>query len=374
MSIKAVNSFILRAARKSDEMLEPYDGKLSRTVLRRESGSNLADLVDYEELTNNLHGVFIDMMSGKYMINVLEPKLWSNDSEEDNDEDVPATFKKTTVLSQHISFLKDFFKTYKDFSDEQIDTLEIMLTKLYKFFDITEKTDLSLLRHEDFPILSDLYEYIDEEYKHFTENRNNIYTRETLREILLLLNSICVGSDSKFFNGHTNIGEHKIITFGVKGLLQANKSLKNALLFNILSYMSNELLTSGYTVASIDELYLFLTNMTAVEYIRNFMKRVRKKESAVILASQNLEDFNIEGIRELTKPLFSIPSHAFLFNAGNTDKRFYIDALQLEESEYDLIKYPQRGVCLYKCGNERYNLAVRAPEYKAALFGSAGGR
>lgn len=47
MSIKAVNSFILRAARKSDEMLEPYDGKLSRTVLRRESGSNLADLVDY---------------------------------------------------------------------------------------------------------------------------------------------------------------------------------------------------------------------------------------------------------------------------------------------------------------------------------------
>lgn len=181
-----------------------------------------------------------------------------------------------------------------------------------------------------------------------------------------------MGSDSKFFNGHTNIGEHKIITFGVKGLLQANKSLKNALLFNILSYMSNELLT--YTVASIDELYLFLTNMTAVEYIRNFMKRVRKKESAVILASQNLEDFNIEGIRELTKPLFSIPSHAFLFNAGNTDKRFYIDALQLEESEYDLIKYPQRGVCLYKCGNERYNLAVRAPEYKAALFGSAGGR
>ena len=343
----------------------------------REQGFSLINLDpehEYEELTNNLHGVFIDMMSGKYMINVLEPKLWSNDSEEDNDEDVPATFKKTTVLSQHISFLKDFFKTYKDFSDEQIDTLEIMLTKLYKFFDITEKTDLSLLRHEDFPILSDLYEYIDEEYKHFTENRNNIYTRETLREILLLLNSICVGSDSKFFNGHTNIGEHKIITFGVKGLLQANKSLKNALLFNILSYMSNELLTSGYTVASIDELYLFLTNMTAVEYIRNFMKRVRKKESAVILASQNLEDFNIEGIRELTKPLFSIPSHAFLFNAGNTDKRFYIDALQLEESEYDLIKYPQRGVCLYKCGNERYNLAVRAPEYKAALFGSAGGR
>ena len=54
--------------------------------------------------------------------------------------------------------------------------------------------------------------------------------------------------------------------------------------------MSNELLTNGHTAASIDELYLFLTNLTAVEYIRNFMKRVRKKESAVILAKMCIRD------------------------------------------------------------------------------------
>ncbi len=342
----------------------------------REQGFSLINLDpehEYQELTENLGGVFVDMMQGKYIINILEPKQWATDDEE-KDEDAPATFQKTTVLSQHISFLKDFFKEYKDFDDEQTDTLEIMLSKMYRYFGITETTDLSQLTHDDYPTLSNLYEYIDEEYKHFNNSKDNIYTRETLRKVLLLLNSICVGSDSKFYNGHTNIPEGKIVTFGVKGLLQANKSLKNALLFNILSYMSNELLTKGYTIASIDELYLFLTNITAVEYIRNFMKRVRKKESAIILASQNLEDFNIEGIKEFTKPLFSIPSHAFLFNAGNIDSSFYIDTLQLEQSEFDLIKYPQRGVCLYKCGNERYNLAVHAPEYKEKLFGTQGGR
>lgn len=342
----------------------------------REQGFSLITLDpehEYQELTENLNGVFVDMMQGRYIINVLEPKQWTTGDDE-HDEDAPITFQKTTVLSQHISFLKDFFKEYKDFNDEQTDTLEIMLSKMYRYFGITESTDLSLLSHDDYPTLSDLYQYIDEEYKHFNNSKDNIYTRETLRKVLLLLNSICVGSDSKFFNGHTNIPEGKIITFGVKGLLQANKSLKNALLFNILSYMSNELLTKGYTIASIDELYLFLTNITAVEYIRNFMKRVRKKESAIILASQNLEDFNIEGIKEFTKPLFSIPSHAFLFNAGNIDSGFYIDNLQLEQSEFDLIRYPQRGVCLYKCGNERYNLAVHAPDYKEKLFGNQGGR
>jgi len=51
-----------------------------------------------------------------------------------------------------------------------------------------------------------------------------------------------------------------------------------------------------------------------------------------------------------------------------------MDNLQLEESEYELIRHPQRGICLYKCGNERYLLDVRAPEYKRKLFGEAGGK
>ena len=140
------------------------------------------------------------------------------------------------------------------------------------------------------------------------------------------------------------------------------------------AYMSDKLLTEGNTVAALDELYIWLSNPVAVEYIRNALKRVRKKESALLMASQNLEDFDQPGVREMTKPLFSIPPHQFLFNAGSIDRRAYMDMLQLEDSEFDLIKFPQRGVCLYKCGNERYLLEVHAPPYKEALFGKAGGR
>ena len=44
----------------------------------------------------------------------------------------------------------------------------------------------------------------------------------------------------------------------------------------------------------------------------------------------------------------------------NTRNRELVMFLQLEGSEYELIRYPQRGVCLYKCGNERYLLEVKA--------------
>ena len=340
-----------------------------------ESGKSAICLDPEHELIDlcaNLGGCFADLMSGQYIINPLEPKLW--DTEGEDDPEAPAAFRQRTRLSQHISFLKDFFRAYKDFSDRHIDTIELMLERLYKNWGMNNHTNFLLLRPEDFPILSDLYDVIEDAYQHYDREKNPLYPRELLQEVLLGLHSMCRGAESKFFNGHTNITSSRFLVFGVKGLLQASRNVKDAMLFNVLSYLSDKLLTEGNTVATLDELYIWLSNVTTIEYIRNTLKRVRKKESSLILASQNLEDFDVDGIRELTRPLFAIPTHQFLFNAGSVDKRFYMDNLQLEESEFELIRYPQRGVCLYKCGNERYLLEVKAPPHKAELFGKAGGR
>ena len=342
----------------------------------RESGKSLVCLdpeAEYEDLTKALGGCYIDFMNGVYNINPLEPKDWGV-SDDDIDVNAPNAFKRVTRLSQHIAFLKDFFRAYKDFTDEQLDTIEIMLMKLYARFGITDSTDYSKMNSNRYPIMSDLYDICDEEYKVYDDKKNHIYTRKTLQEICLGLNSMCKGSESKYFNGHTNITDDRFLCFGVKGLLDTNRRLKDAMLFNILSYMSNKLLGVGNTVASIDELYLFLTNRTAIEYIRNAMKRVRKKESAVILASQNIEDFLMPDVKELTKPLFSIPSHHFLFYPGNINGKDFTDALMVELNEYNLIRISSRGTCLYRCGNERYLLQVKAPKYKYEIFGNAGGR
>ena len=352
-----------------------YLMKLLLTNLR-EAGKRLICLdaeAEYEELTENLGGCYIDFMSGEYIVNRLEPKAWT-DGTDLADPTAPEAFRRVTRLSQHVAFLKDFFRSYKDFTDAQIDTIEILLMKLYARFGIDDTTDYSQKKPEDFPILSDFYKLCEEEFMTYDKQRKYLYTEELLQEVCLGIHSMCVGAESKYFNGHTNITDDAFLCFGVKGLMDTNRRLKDAMLFNILSYMSNELLGKGNTMASIDELYLFLTNMTAIEYIRNAAKRARKKESGLLLASQNIEDFLIPSIKEFTKPLFSIPTHQFLFNAGQINPKEYMDALQVEPSEFELIKYPERGTCLYRCGNERYLLQVIAPDYKSAMFGKAGGR
>lgn len=329
----------------------------------RESGMDIVCLdpeLEYKDLAVNMDGCYIDLMEGEYIINVLEPKRWEEDS--------------GSVLPRHISFLRDFFRAYKDFTSAEIDVLEIFLEKLYESKGITDHTDFSELKHTDYPVLSDLYHLAEQELNQYEERRGNIYTRETVRDLCLKLKSICIGADSKFFNGHTNITSNRFICFGTKGITDADTAIRNAMLFNVLSFMSDALLSKGNTAAFIDELYLFLTNMTAIEYIRNAMKRVRKKGSVVIIASQNIEDFNRADVREMTKPMFAIPTHQFLFNPGNISKREYMEMLRLDDCLFDLISSPLRGVCVFRHGSEVYHLVVKAPQYKEDLFGSAGGK
>ena len=75
---------------------------------------------EYETLVRNLGGTYIDFLSGRYHINILEPKRWvMEDTVSENEaprQDEPESFSQTgKPLSMHISFLKDFFRIYKHF-------------------------------------------------------------------------------------------------------------------------------------------------------------------------------------------------------------------------------------------------------------------
>lgn len=233
--------------------------KLVLTNLR-ESGKRVLCLdpeSEYEEICESLGGCYIDFLSGEYTINPLEPKAWNDGQAEPapnsrnaysyasnadtcvDDGYVPEAFRRATRLSQHIAFLKDFFRSYKDFSDAQIDTIEILLSKLYARFGITDSTDYSTKTPSDFPIMEDFYKLCEEEFMTYDRGRKYLYTEETLQEVCLGIHSMCVGAESKYFNGHTNITDSDFLVFGVKGLLDTNKRLKDAMLFNILSFMSN---------------------------------------------------------------------------------------------------------------------------------------
>ena len=314
------------------------------------------------ELCQALGGCYVDVMGGAVHINPLEPRIWDTEEPDEGGQ---------VRLGRHISFLRDFFRSYKDFTTQQTDVIELMVSRLYRQWHIRDTRGLA---PSDYPVLADLYAVMEEASQKYDQETDPIYPIEALREVMLGLHSMCLGADARFYNGPTNITSHRLLIFGVKDLLSAGVSTKNALLFSILSLISDRILTAGNSIAILDELHIWLSNPIAIHYIRDMLKRARKRDSSLILASQNLNDFLLAGVAELTKPLFAIPTHQFLFHPGSIDKGLFMDHLQLEESEYALIRQARRWECLYRCGGERFFLQVEAPEYKKAIFGTGGGR
>ena len=75
-------------------MLEPYEGKLSRTVLRGEGGSNTADSLDYAPLVEALKGQVVRISpTSKDYVNPLDINI------DYADEDNPLSLKSDFVLS-----------------------------------------------------------------------------------------------------------------------------------------------------------------------------------------------------------------------------------------------------------------------------------
>ena len=151
------------------------------------------------DMAKNLGGSFVDLMGGQYRINPLEPKLWDVDSE--GDSDAPVAFRQKTLLSQHISFLRDFFRAYKGFSDLHIDAIELLVERLYAKWGMSDATDFSEVSPSEYPILSDLYDLMEDVDKNYDREEKPLFTKEMLQEILLGLHSMCRGAESRFFTG-----------------------------------------------------------------------------------------------------------------------------------------------------------------------------
>ncbi len=135
---------------------------------------------EYETLCQNLGGCYLNLMSGAYIINPLEPKEWNDQAREESDSDSPEAFRKATRLSQHISFLKDFFRVYKDFDQAQLDALEILLSQLYSEYGITDSTDYEKLTPKDYPTVGDLYLIVESEYQKYEKPLFSIPTHQFL--------------------------------------------------------------------------------------------------------------------------------------------------------------------------------------------------
>jgi len=139
------------------------------------------------------------------------------------------------------------------------------------------------------------------------------------------------------------------------------------LLFYVLQRASSEIErrenTSTFKVFVIDEAWIFLKNQTIRDWITRAEKTWRKKNSAMILATQSVVELAASDMLHIVNE--SCPTKIFLSNP-NIDRKLYSEIFQLNDTQLELLEslVPKRELLLIQPrGTKKLVLEVDALTY-----------
>ena len=302
-------------------MLEPYDGKLSRTVLRREGGGNTADPADYAPLVERLHGQVIHISpSSTQYINPMD--INSNYSEEDN----PLALKADFVLSlcELVVGGKEGLKPVEK------TVIDRCVHKIYAPY----------FEHpcpETVPMLEDLYNALltqDEPEAHHVAAALEIYVKGSLN----------------IFNHRTNVDiDNRIVCYDIK---QLGKQLKKLGMLIVQDQVWGRV-TANRSVGKstryyADEFHLLLKDEQTAAYSVEIWKRFRKWGGIPTALTQNVKDL-------LASPevsnIFENSDFVYMLNQANGDRQILAKQLNISPHQLSYVTHSGEGEGLLFFGN-----------------------
>ena len=335
---------------------------------------------EYTDVTKQLGGTVYNCASGEYIINPFQVRqLRLDDDDIMSEPDVELSIPRgQAMFYQHLSWLHDFFRVLiEGLSPTELKALDVLTQEMYENYGIDEYSDFENLPNTSYPTFTDLYNYIT--VIRDSNSHSNIGT-EMCKTLLLHLTDCTKGSLGAIFNGHTNIVNDNLMCFSMAELIQGSSQRRKAALFNITTYIWNEICrqrgSSVYSMLNIDELYLYFDDddMTMVKYLNFFVKRARKYNTLMGIATQQLADCLHEKIVHYTTAMFNNSATKFFFYPDKIDLDLVRRHLKLTEGETECISRSNRQHCLVCAGNDRYYMRVGTLPYEEDLFGRAGGR
>ncbi len=169
-----------------------------------------------------------------------------------------------------------------------------------------------------------------------------------------------------FDNGNDTLTLSRFQTFNFDGWSEYPDVLE-PLLFYVLQRASSEIErpanAATFKVFAIDEAWIFLKNKTIRDWITLAEKTWRKKNAAMVLATQSVVELAASDMLHIVNE--SCPTRIFLSNP-NIDRKLYAEIFQLNDTQLELLEslIPKRELLLIQpCGTKKLVLEVDALTY-----------
>lgn len=339
---------------------------------------------EYEKLVKANDGEYIDLYSKKGgMINPLQIRYIPSDEDQETKEtDCP--------LAKHLGFLEAFFKSaFDNINEKELVMLLAILESLYNKKGIYKNTSintLQTLKAEDYPIFTDLYNYLPE-YKKQVEGVEKI---KIIDQLQILISRFLTGTDSYLFNSHTSIDlNNDLIAFNLQELLYSgNQRIVNTQILNLLTYLNNSIVgnkivnekrNSGdkqHISIIVDEFHLYIDENNN-EVIKNFgqlARRCRKYNTNLILSSQCISDFlgNANVLRHATA-IFNNCQYSMVGMLKEDDLKAYLELFKnnpLTDTQIEFLLKAKRGEFLLSIDNKtRIGIKIEATATERKMMG-----
>ncbi len=339
---------------------------------------------EYEKLVKANDGEYIDLYSKKGgMINPLQIRYIPSDEDQETKEtDCP--------LAKHLGFLEAFFKSaFDNINEKELVMLLAILESLYNKKGIYKNTSintLQTLKSEDYPIFTDLYNYLPE-YKKQVESIEKI---KIIDQLQILISRFLTGTDSYLFNSHTSIDlNNDLIAFNLQELLYSgNQRIVNTQILNLLTYLNNSIVgnkivnekrESGdkqHISIVVDEFHLYIDENNN-EVIKNFgqlARRCRKYNTNLILSSQCISDFlgNANVLRHATA-IFNNCQYSMVGMLKEDDLKAYLELFKnnpLTDTQIEFLLKAKRGEFLLNIDNKnRIGIKIEATATERKMMG-----
>ena len=335
-------------------------------------------VIDPENRINRLirkyGGSVINYGVSNNIINIFDLRPLSTDEdEEDENYDRQKAIDEMWDTNNAINFVigqvnQVFTFLFNEFSDEEASVLGDLVRAAYHRVGIEMDKEgkypsFRSMSSADMPTFSTVREIL-----YSVKNRKNSDFKKGIYDRLeVKLNRVC-GEWGIYLNGHTSLhfdqnDSRKIVAFGTKQLQNVSEQLRTALNHIMYNYAWSLCIDNDeWSSFILDEAHVNILQGEIASLTAQFVRRARKYNTCVRLATQEPRDFADDRILTHGKAIFDNSAYKLILHLDKDPAIDISRLMSINENELMQIMSYNRAEGLFVCGERRIPIRVLATE------------
>ena len=357
---------------------------LNLTVRNDIREGNNVIAIDPENKINKLirryGGASISYGVSNNIINVFDLRPLSTDEDEDLETyDKAKAFEEMWDTNNAINFVigqvnQVFSFLFNEYTDEEASVMGDLIRAAYHRagIEMNEEGKYPSFRDmnaQDMPTFTTVREIlINAKKRKVSELRKSIYEKLEVK-----LNRVC-GEWGIYLDGHTslsfeNADKRKVVAFGTKQLQNVSVQLRTALNHIMYNYAWSLCIDNNeWSSFILDEAHVNILEGSIASLTAQFVRRARKYNTCVRLATQEPRDFADEKVLTHGKAIFNNSAYKLIMHLDQDPALDISKLMSINESEIGEIMMYNIGEGLFVCGERRIPTQIYVSEKEKKEF------